>query len=57
MKKDAKSLDITGLPNQPHAFKLNRMSTTFYKVSAELAIVRWFPLNVEKGIGTGYLDY
>ena len=52
-----KKLDIIGLPNQPHAVRINQKSTTFYKIHADLAIARWFPLDISKGIGTGYLDY
>jgi len=48
---------MIGLPNQPHAIRINRYSTTFFKIEAQLAIVRWFNMNIEKGIGTGYLDY
>lgn len=50
-------MDIIGLQNQPHAVRINTLSTTFYKIDAPLAIVRWFPFLIEKGIGTGYLDY
>ena len=56
-QKSSKKLDIVGLNNQPHAVRINRLSTTFYKVKAELAILRWFPLDIEKGLGTGYMDY
>ena len=56
-RKSTKKLDIVGLNNQPHAVRINRLNTTFYKVKAELAIMRWFPLDIDQGIGTGYLDY
>ena len=55
--KKGSKLDMVGLSNQAHAVKIDEKSTTFYKVSGELAILRWFPMNVQKGIGTGYLDY
>ena len=56
-QKNTKNLDIVGLNNQPHAVRINRLTTTFYKVAAQLAIMRWFPLDIERGIGTGYMDY
>jgi hypothetical protein len=46
-----------GLASQPHAVRVNRLNTTFYKVQAPLAILRWFPLDLEQGVGTGYVDY
>lgn len=36
---------------------MNQSGTTFYKILAPLAIVRWFPFIIEKGVGTGYLDF
>lgn len=36
---------------------MNQFGTTFYKISAPLAIVRWFPFLIEEGVGTGYLDF
>lgn len=46
-----------GINGQQHAFHLKTFSTTFFKVAALRAIVRWFPMDLERSIGTGYLDY
>ena len=48
---------MIGLANQPHAIRINKFATTFIRVNIPLGIVRWFPFNIEAGIGTGYLDY
>lgn len=57
LNNNKNKLDIVGISNQPHAVRINRMSTTFYKITAELAVIRWFPFDIKKGVGTGYLDY
>lgn len=41
------NLDVMGLQDQPHAVRVNQFGTTFYKVTAPLAIVRWFPFLIE----------
>lgn len=48
---------MIGLKDQSHAVRVNQFGTTFYKILAPLAIVRWFPFLIEEGIGTGYLDF
>ena len=45
------------LGNQMHAIRINRFSTTFFRVTTPKAILRWFPMDVENQLGTGYLDY
>lgn len=56
-EKKKKELDLTPLGNQMHAIRINRFSTTFFRVTAPKAIVRWFPMDVQNQLGTGYLDY
>jgi hypothetical protein len=46
-----------GINGQQHAVHLKTYSTTFFKVTAQRAILRWFPMDTERGIGTGYIDY
>lgn len=50
-------MDLIGLSGQPHAVRVNRYSTTFFQLTAPLALARWFPFDIQKGIGTGYLDF
>lgn len=45
-EKKKKELDLTPLGNQIHAIRINRFSTTFFRVTAPKAIVRWFPMDV-----------
>lgn len=45
------------ISNQPHAVRVTTYFTTFFRIKAEKAIMRWFPFDIEKKIGTGYIDY
>ncbi len=54
---ESKSLDLIGMPNQPHAIKILNPGTTFLRVKSTRSYFRWLPMNSEKGKGMGYLDY
>lgn len=54
---EPKSLDLIGMPNQPHAIKIINPGVTFLRVKSKKAYLRWLPIDAEKGKGLGYLDY
>ena len=41
-----KSLDLIGMPNQPHAIKIINPGVTFLRVKSKRAYLRWLPIDV-----------
>lgn len=35
---------MIGMPNQPHAVKINKYSSLLIRVESGLSVVRWLPL-------------
>jgi hypothetical protein len=56
-KQKQQQLDTIGLSDQKHAVKISQKETTFLKISAERAIIRWLPLDFENERGMGYIKY
>lgn len=52
-----KSLEMIGMPNQPHAIKILNPGVTFLRVSSQKSLVRWLPMDSKKEKGMGYLNY
>ena len=50
-------LDMVSVSGQRHAIKIEESSTTFVKVQARDAVVRWLPIDYEAGLGLGYLKF
>jgi hypothetical protein len=56
-KLESKSLDLIGMPGQPHAIKIMNPGPTFVRIQSKRSYFRWLPIDAEKGKGMGYLDY
>ena len=52
-----KSLDVIGMPGQPHAVVIEKYSTLFLDVKGDLSTVMWMPVNEKEERGLGYINY
>lgn len=56
--KKLELLDTLGMPDQPHAVKINRgYSNMLLRVNSPLALIRWLPISKDKEKGLGYYLY
>ena len=58
LNKKVKVLDSIGMPDQPHAVKMDQgYSNILLSVKSPLALIRWLPIKEEEEKGIGYYLY